>query len=273
MKREGGRDHLPLAVCHNENGALVHAGGGHPHKGLHLIRGGLQKQPGEGQGVHADVQHGASGQTAAEEAVAHVVVLKAAKVQLDEVYPAQRPGGKALPQQAVNGHVVDGHGLAQDHMVFPGQPGRPPQLLAVERNGLLTQHMLAVGQRRFQKGHVGVVGCGDIDGVDFRVGEHLAVILIDLAHTVLFPKGSRLFRGAVSHGVQPAAHPLKGGGHFIGDDPGAQHRPAQLSVVAHIHTSFLFFTCLLPDDSQAFFFFSRPSISIPTTAPIASAAA
>ena len=80
---------------------------------------------------------------------------------------------------------------------------------------------------------MGVVGRGEVDNVDVRVGEHLVKVAVHLAHAVFFPEGSRLLMGAVAHRVQPAPHGFQRRGHLVGDNAGAQNGPAQGSILLH----------------------------------------
>lgn len=72
-----------------------------------------------------------------------------------------RKGRYPSPVQGQDRRGGDGAefaGIGQHHAAFLRQLHGPVQLAAVQGDGLLAQHMLALGEGLLQIGHVGVVG-------------------------------------------------------------------------------------------------------------------
>ena len=72
---------------------------------------------------------------------------------------------------------------------------------------------------------MGVVGRRDIDDVDLFVFEDIIDPVIDHFHLILFRERDGFLMGSVGDGVETPAHLLEGGGHFVGDDAGAEDGP------------------------------------------------
>ena len=92
-----------------------------------------------------------------------------------------RKGRYPSPVQGQDRRGGDGAefaGIGQHHAAFLRQLHGPVQLAAVQGDGLLAQHMLALGEGLLQIGHVGVVGGGDVDRLDLCFVLDFVVVLL-----------------------------------------------------------------------------------------------
>ena len=100
------------------------------------------------------------------------------------------------------------------------------ELVVVERDGLLTEHMLARGQSLAQVLDMRVVRRRDVDDVDIRVHKHIFRLIIDLADAVLLRESHGLLVRAVADGVEIAAELLHRLRELMADDTTAKRGPS-----------------------------------------------
>ena len=151
------------------------------------------KEAHNGQGIHANIEHGTTGKVAIIETIGQIaVLLVAAKVELSEVHAAKLTGIHAAAQLLIQGHVKHRSGVHEDHVMLVGNGTCLVKLGGVESNGLLAKHVLASCQSGSQIGDMRVMWRGDIDCVDVRIGIEVLDRVIDLLDAILLGKSLSL---------------------------------------------------------------------------------
>ena len=226
MQREHDGRHLALLVLQKHTGLLIDTGRRVEDLRGDFLRAGAHEPAYEGQRVDADVEHRAAREIAVEESVLHVVGLVTAEVHRDEAQRAEVTALDALAQRAVDWHVVDRLRLREHDMMLHRELDGLFELVVVERDGLLAEHMLARGQSLAQVLDMRVVRRRDIDDVDIRVRKHIFRLIIDLADAVLLRKLHGLLVRAVADGVEIAAELLHRLRELMADDTAAKRGPS-----------------------------------------------
>jgi len=108
-----------------------------------------------------------------------------------------------------------------------GNRARLVELVGVERDRLLAEHVLARRKGLAQVGDVRVVRCGEIDGVDVRARDEVVDGVIDPAHAILLGKGVGLVPRAICHAVDGASLERQRLRHLVGDDATTDDTPAK----------------------------------------------
>ena len=209
-------------------GLLVDTGRRVENLGGDFLRAGAHEPAREGQRIDADVEHGAAREAAVEEAVFHIIRLVTAEIQRHETQRAKVAAVDALAQYAVDRHVVDGLRLGKHEVMFHREFDRLFELVVVERDGLLAEHMLAGGKGLAQVLDMRVVRCRDVDDVDVRILEHVFDLVVNLADAVLLGKLNGLRVRAVADGVEIAAELLHRLSELMTDDAAAERSPSVL---------------------------------------------
>ena len=124
--------------------------------------------------------------------------------------------------------MQDRRGVNELDVVLVGKLDGLVELLGVEGDGLLAQHVLARGERPAHEADVGVVRRGDVDGVHVWVGIELLGGLVDALDAPALGKRHGLGVRAVLHGHELAAGERKRLRHLVGDAAAADDGPAQL---------------------------------------------
>lgn len=232
----------PVAVGHGVDGggqyrhAAVGPGEGDAvrqvHPLLRLDAGGLDAVgPAEGhlrevQGVDPHVQQGPAGQLRPDDPL--LAGDGVAQVGGEEPGPPDGAGGQNICQKAAHGLVPGPDGLGDEQAPLPGEAGHLLGLGGVDGEGLLAEHMLAVGKAEHGVVVVVGVGGGDVHQVHGGVRQHLLIGAVGPLRPVPGGEvpGPREVPGG--HGVEaqvPAAalvHAADGLGHDGGDAPRAQ---------------------------------------------------
>lgn len=136
----------PLLVLEEHAGLLIDTGRRVENLGGDFLRAGAHEPAREGQRIDADVEHGAAREAAIEEAVLHVIRLVTAEIQRHEAQRTKIAAVDALAQCAVDRHVVDGLSLSEHEVMLHRELDRLFELVVVERDGLLAEHVLAGGE-------------------------------------------------------------------------------------------------------------------------------
>ena len=148
VEREREHAQLPLGVARHEAARLIHAGRAAICKRDKLLRLACHEQPRDGKGVYADVEHRAAGKLGVVKAIGQVAVLfEAAEIHLREVHLTELARVHAAHQLLVQRHVQNGGCVHKHHAVLVREGARFVELGAVERDGLLAQHVLARSER------------------------------------------------------------------------------------------------------------------------------
>ena len=121
MHGERHRRHLASAVLQQDRRLFIHTGGCRKPLADYPVRLLFHKTAHNAEGIHADIKHGASRQVPVEEAVLHVVFLKASEVDSDHLDPAQFSAADNAPQFLVQRHMPDRHCLRQDQVFACGK--------------------------------------------------------------------------------------------------------------------------------------------------------
>ncbi len=228
MQRERDHRHLQVRVAHHDSAGHVHAGAAGVDDGNHVVGLAEHEQARHAERVDANVEHGATGELGVKETVVGVVLLVAAKVHLSEVHLAKLIALGTADQLAVERHMQNGRGIDELQAALVCQRASLVELLGVQGDGLLAQHVLAGGERRAQIGDVRVVRRGDVDGVDRGVGEHLVEVLVDTLHAVALGERLGLGLGAVIDASERAAGEGERLRHLVGDHAAADDAPPEL---------------------------------------------
>ena len=187
------------------------------------------KQAHDGQGIHANVEHGAAGKTTVVEAVGQVAVLLiAAKVELGEVHAPKVARIHATAQLLIQRHVEHRGGVHKDDVMLVGDGTGLIEFGGIEGNGLLAEHVLASCQSSTQIGDMRVVRRGDIDGVDIRIGVEVLNRFVHLLDAILLGKSLGLGQRAVGNARKLAAGQSERLGHLVGNNAATDHSPAKL---------------------------------------------
>ena len=204
---QGQRDHghLELGVSHDDAARDIDARGARVDDGDHIVGLAHHEQARKRDGVDADVEHGAAGELAVEEAVLGVELLEATEVELCEVHVAKLTGHGAADELAVERHVQDRSGIHELHVVGVGDGEGLGKLLGVEGDGLLAQDVLTRAERAAQVVDVRVVRRGDVDRVDVGVGIEVLEGVVDLGDAPALGEGLGLLAVAVGHAHELAA--------------------------------------------------------------------
>ena len=193
--------------------------------------GGLarHKQAHNGQCIHANIEHGTTGEVAIVETVGQVaVLLVATKVELSEVHAAELAGIHAAAQLLIQGHVEHRGSVHKDHVVLGGNGTGLIEFSGIEGNGLFAEHVLAGCQGSAQIGDMSVVRGSDVDGVDVRIGVEVLNRVVDLLDAILIGKSLSLGQRAVGNARKLAAGKSKGLSHLVGDNAATDHGPTEL---------------------------------------------
>ena len=139
-------------------------------------RGRTRDQPGQRDGIAADIQYGPAAQRHVVKPRVGLVGRVKAEMGLDVVRHADFAAGDDLQHAGDLGVAAIHEGFHEEAALLLGHLGHRNDFGGIHACGLFAQHMLARPQRRNRQfGMPGVRG-RDIDGVDLRIGKKGCVI-------------------------------------------------------------------------------------------------
>ncbi len=124
--------------------------------------------------------------------------------------------------------MKNGRGIDKLHAVLIGNRARFVELLRIESDRLLAQHVLAGRKYGTQVRNMGIVRRGNIHRVDSGVGAKLLERIVHAGHAVLLGKSDRLFVRAVVDAGEFAASELERGSHLVGNHATTDNSPRKL---------------------------------------------
>ena len=229
VERKAHNTQLLLGITADDAARNVHAGltGVAQRNDL----GGLacHKEAHDGQGIHANIEHGTASKVAVVEAIGQIaVLLVTAKVELSEVHATELTDIHATTQLLIQRHVEHRGGVHKDHVVLVGNGAGLVKLSGIEGNGLLAEYVLTSCQSGSQVGYMRVVRRGDIDCVNVRIGVEVFDRFIDPLNAILLCKSLSLGQSAVGNARKLAAGKSERLGHLVGDNAAPDHSPTKL---------------------------------------------
>ena len=176
-QRTGQDRQLPAGVAQQDGGLLVHARGAQGGHGLHLHRLAAD-EVGQVQGIDPQVQQRAAAQCGREQPAPRIERRVEPEIGHHRAHLADGPVPRQLAGADHRRQEPGPHGLHQHHAGGAGRGDHAFDLRRVQGQGLLAQHVLALGQA--EQGVLAVEGVGgaDVDGIDGRVGGQFGVAAV-----------------------------------------------------------------------------------------------